>query len=232
MPLTIGEARRLALEHLDDENGERYARKTGSNTTSWSKIDRALRSAQSRCIDDYVGRGGDRFDEQVDVTTSSDGTVNIDEYGNPFIRGVLIRPSDTGSFWPIEPGDKLQRIDPDNEERNLRVTIVRRFEIPDPADEDDLLMGTVQGAARSWDAFDNWVVARAALQLGIKDDEMRRALVATIADLQQSVFGHRRNPPATPWPQATASWRVAWWGQLRWTYLEREQTIALYYGVG
>lgn len=231
MTLTVRAARETVLEHLDDESGERFARATGSNTESFTKIDRALRSAQSRCLDDYIAAGGDRFDEQVDVTTEDDGTVSLAGYDNPSIRGVMVVPDSDGSMYPIEPGDKMSRLDPDDVERDLKVTLVRRFTIPDPVDEDDLLMGQTAGVARSWDAFDHWVCARAAIQLGIKDDELRRALVATADDLKASVLGQRRTPSYLPWPTAGLRRQRSFSRDLRWTWLQREQTLVLFYGV-
>lgn len=230
MTLTVRAARETVLEHLDDESGDRFARATGSNTESFTKIDRALRSSISRCVDDYIAHGGDRFDEVIDVSTDSTGTVSLAGYDNPSIRGVLIVPDSDGSMYPIEPGDKLARADMDSEARDLKVTIVRRFTLPDPLDEDDLLLGLTAGVARSWDAFDHWVCARAAIQLGIKDDELRRALTATTDDLKSSVLGTRRTPSYLPWPSPSMR-RTRFSRALRWTWLQREQTLALFYGV-
>lgn len=224
MPLTIGEARSQLLDHLDDQLGRRYA-----PDGDFTKVDRSLRSAQSRCIDDYTGAGGDRFDENIDVTTSAvDGKVNLASYEIGVIRGVLVNPNpgDTNGLYPISPGDKLQRGLIDRTERQLTLTIVRLFPIAPSPNEDDLLMGEVQGAARSWDAFDEWIVARAAAQISIKDDERRQSLAILIEDCKRSIFNQRRNPGALPWPMRR-TFTVPLERRLYWLWYEREQTLQL-----
>lgn len=222
MPLTIGDARSQILDHLDDELGRRYA-----PNDDFTKVDRALRSALNRCLDDYVAAGGDRFDENVDCTTSaSDGSVNLADEKLLHIRGVLVNPTTDGTLYPIDSGDKLSRGLIDLTSRDLVLVAVRQFPIEEDPNGDDLLVGEVNGAARSWDSFDEWVCARAALQLGIKDDEMRRALLATIEDLRSSIVGQKKNPASRPWPERrTYSFLLQ--NQLRWLWYQREQTLQL-----
>lgn len=232
MPLTVSEARTTVLEHLDDESGVRYARLTGANTENFAKIDRALRSALSRCVDDYVRAGGDRLDEQISVTTdSADGTVSLAAYDRPTIRNVLVSVNSGSYFYPLQSQDKFSRGTPDTTARDLSVTIVRSFTLPAIRDTSDALVSAGDGSAQSWDAFDHWVCARAALQLGIKDDELRQSLVATIQDLERSILTHRRQPAGMPWPsrQNDHAWRYGLSRNLEWTWLAKEQKLALFY---
>lgn len=223
MPLTIGEARNQVLEHLDDFKGRRYAN-DGADGFDYTRLDRALRSSIGRCLDDYVGAGGDRFDEDISVTTDTDGKVELGGYKIQCIRGVLSEPSE-GNLYPLEEGDKLVRGLPDRTARDLRLVIVRTHEIPSPADDDDLLVGTVAGAARSFDSFDEWVCARAAMQLGIKDKEGLKRVGEHLADLGISVLSQPRIPRSYPWPQPRN--RISSLRDLRWIWLAREQRLEL-----
>jgi hypothetical protein len=226
MAYDIGAARAQVLDHLDDESGARFARASGA--TSYVKLDRALRSAADRCLDDYVRSGGDRFDEKIEVTTSADdGTVALAAYEPLKVRGVLYAPSGS-TFTAIEPGDDLAGYTPDLAERELTLKVVRRFPIAASPDSSDLLLGTVDGAARSWDAFDEWVCCRAAIQLGIKDNEKREMLLATRDDLERSIKGGSRNPQAKPWGVATRRHSAA--SSLSWLWTARTQTLQLVNG--
>lgn len=226
MAYTIASARAQVLAHLDDESGARFARVAGA--TSYVKLDRALRSAVDRCLDDYVKAGGDRFNEHVSVTTDTDGAVALGAYEPLKIQGVLYAP--TGGFLSaIEPGDDVGGYRHDANARDLTLVIVRRFPIADTPNEDDLLLGASAGAARSWDAFDEWVCCRAAIQLGVKDDELRKSLVLTRDDLEKSVLGGSRNPVSLPWGRERAR-RASIAASMQWLWTSRTQTLQLVTG--
>jgi hypothetical protein len=230
VPYRFVNAREQVLEHLDDESGARYARETGSNTESFRKIDRQLKNQCSSTLDDYVRRGGDRFNELLEVSTSSDtGSIDLASYGLLHIRGVRV---DTGSaLYRIEEGDALAGGRPDLVERDLELTVVRAFVPPESPDEDDWLMGDAVGVARSWDAFDELVCARAADALGAKNDETRAAIQRQIARLEKAVFGHTRTPAALPWLSKRTPAGLFLSGRLRWLWHAKEQRLDLVYGV-
>ncbi len=221
MAYTIFDARQVVLENLDDETGVRFARLPGTNTASYVKIDRALRGACSSCLDDYRG---DRFDETIEVSTSSVGVVSLAAYQIQQVKGVRV---DTGATtYRIEPGDLASGGRPDNTARDLLVTITRMFPIPATPATTDLLMGTVDGAARSWDAFDEWVCARASDSLGAKTDETRAAIQRNIKRLEESVKGHKRIPASKPWPERRVDGAL-YAARLRWLWDARAASFSL-----
>lgn len=222
MPLTVGQAREQVLEHLDNTSGSRFAR-----SGDYTKVDRALRSAQNRCVDDYVKAKGDRFDEQISITTDSDGTAFLGTYQAAAIRGVMLEPT-AGNLYLVDEGDKNGDQIPDRSSRDYRINIVRLFTIPPDVQPEDLLMGVVDGAARSWDAFDDWVCLRAARTLGVKDMEGGKRLDGEIDDAAQSVLGQERIPRVLPWP--TPRQTLFYLRTLRWTWYAREQQIRFFFG--
>lgn len=230
MAYDIEDAREQVLEFLDDESGERYARETGTNTTNYRKVDRALRGAVSSTLDDYVRRGGDRFDEELTLTTDAD-TGKVEVGGDKLAHVRSIRVVSGSSSYRVMEGDKHVGGRADLVERSLIATVVRLFEVPPEPDVDDLLMGTVEGAARSWDAFDELVCARAAKTLGIKDlkPERQAILREQIAEREKSVLSHSRTPAAKPWPERRPSTTVVG-ADLRWLFFPHEQELALVFG--
>lgn len=231
MAYTMEDARQVVLDNLDDETGARFARTTGTNTTDYTKIDRALRGALSSVLDEYKG---DRFDEQIEVSTSStDGTASLAAYDVAKIKGARVLLS-TNASYALPGGDIASGGLPDLTSRDLILTIVRLFPIPPAPDATDLLCGTVEGRARSWDAFDELVCARAADALGAKTDETRAAIQRSIERLERSVRGQQRNPASKPWPaRETDPFYLS--GRLRWVWTPRTQTLQLLFtgrGIG
>lgn len=223
MAYTMEDARQVVLDNLDDETGARFARTTGTNTTDYTKIDRALRGSLSSVLDEYRG---DRFDEVIEVETSAtDGTVSLAQYDVAKIKHArLLLTSD--ATYPLPGADVSAGGLPDTTARDLLLTIVRLFTIPPAPDATDLLCGVVEGRARSWDAFDELVCARAADALGAKADETRAAVQRNIERLERSARGQQRNPPAKPWPERNVD-PMSLSGRLRWTWVPRTQTLQL-----
>lgn len=221
--MTLEEARADVLDRCDDAQGRRHA--PGGD---YDKVDRALDVALSRRLDDYIAAGGDRFDENVDLTTSTAGVADLTAYEPIKIRGVLIIPDGDSSYFPIRAVDRARIWVPVETDYNLRIVLVRRHIVPRDK-PDQLLVGGSFGGAVSWEAFDDWVVSTAALRLGIKDDEMRRSLMADMDGLEKSVIGHARMPRELAWPDARRS-RWSTWNDLVWTTTPRDQTVTLYRG--
>lgn len=228
MPMRWLDAREQVLENLDDESGQRYARETGTNTESFRKLDRKLKSALCACLDDYVAAGGDRFNESLPTATTS-GTAGL---AAEYVRHIVDVRVDNGvSTYRLAEGDVGAGGLPDETDRDLLLTVVRWFEPPQVPDPQDLLMGTEVGAAPSWDAFDEWVCARAALDLGVKDKEGdRQAILANLeARLRRSVMGAKRTPSSKPWPERSLP-PFFLSGRLRWMWLPHDQELRLVFG--
>src|SRR5512139_1459011 len=223
MAYTMEDARAVVLDSLDDESGARFARTTGTNTSDYTKIDRALRGALSSRLDWYTG---DRFDEVISVSTSAtDGVIDLASYEIAKIKGVRVALS-TAATYAIPEGDVAAGGLPDTTSRDLKIVIVRLFPIPAAPVADDLLCGTVDGRARSWDAFDELVCFTAADALGAKNDETRAAIQRNIKRLEGSVMGQQRNPRGKPWPDRTVD-PLYLSGRLRWLWFPREQDLQL-----
>lgn len=209
--LTLAEARTIVGYHLDDD-GTRWG-----NT----EVDFALRSALSRCLNDYVAEGGDRFDTEASATTSaSDGTVDLSAQVPLAIRGVSLLT--IGSFYvPLKSTRREDRLVDDKAARTLKVRLVKELSLPTTTSHP--LVGSGATAANTWDAFDNWVIARAALQLAVKDAELRQEMQALEADLRGSVLGKPRTPRHRPFtgPEAELA------ADLRWTWIPSTQTLHL-----
>lgn len=215
---TLSEARTFVREYLDDRRGARW---------SDAVVDLALRTAISASVDDYRAEGGDRFDEDVDVSTDEDGAVSLALYDPADVAAVLVGV--TSGYEPIRGGDRYALGRSDQTARALRVTLVRRYDVP--TDPDDYLVGVEMGAARSWPAFDQWVCARAAMQLGSTDDDRRQALRESLAECRRSALSHARTPRVMPWGSPrTRTPYLADLGRLRWIYDAHERVLSLYVG--
>lgn len=216
--MTLTQARVQVLDHLDDETGERY-----NLAGDYAKVDQALASALSRCLSDYVAVGGDNFAEEAAVATSAtDGTVALTSYGPIDVRHVLV---DQGtSYARVRPLRRSDREFPDRTARSLVVNYVREFVLPTTAGHP--LVGNGVTAANTWLAFDGWICARAALQLGIKDNELRAALAALEADCRESVKARVRLPKSADWPGPRSPWGSII-EDLRWTYLKSTTSLQL-----
>lgn len=235
-PFTIADARAQVLDHLDDVTGARYA-----PAGNYDKVDRALRVGLELALSDYVQHGGDRFDEEITVTTDATGVGDLSSIHVVKVVGVQAVPDSTGALFPIDAGRSEERGLPDQESRTLNVRIARGFAIAASPNPTDYLCGTVDdtpsGQPRGSAAFDELVVLQAAMLLGSKDDELRQALQAMFNRVRDTVVGEKRIPGGNPWPMRQVrlmfSRLVA---DLRWTWVPRDQKILLfftgYYGGG
>jgi hypothetical protein len=215
-------AREQVLDHLDDETGARYA-PVRAGVRDWSRVHRKLASAREQCLDDYVAAGGDRFDAVISSSTTQ-GVADLSSATIRHIRGVLVRPGSGLAPYPVLEGDKLVRGLPDRVDRDLSiVAVIIAPMAAAPLAGDDLV------GERSWQAFDEWVCARAAVQLGTKDPERRTALGAVVADLERSVLRRSRTPAVLPWP-ARAPQALSSLASLRWLWEQDEEELRLVVG--
>jgi hypothetical protein len=226
---TVDEAREEVLALLDDEDGRRPAPTNTDGETDWTKVDRALRKSLDTCLDEYASEGGDRFDEEVSVSSDTEGLVELATYDIRDIRAVLLDVGDS-NFYPLEAADRTARGPIDTEARDLKLIIIRAHRLirnPDPA---DLLVGQEDGVARSWETFDQWVCAAAADKLGAKDAETRQAILREIDRCKGSVLPQKRVPQVLPWGAAANRVRhISIQNQLSWIWTARAQTMQLIY---
>lgn len=211
VPMTLAEARTNAAQLLDDPNSRRW---------STTQVDFALQSAVSRCLQDYVGNGGERFDtEQTAASSATDGTLALSSYKPLVIKSVTL---DTGDvFVPIRAATKRDKFKGDTTARDLVILYVRDYELPSTTTH--ALVGNGATSGNTWAAFDHWCVARAALQLSAKDADGRPDLQALEADLAQSCLLRTNNPVALEWPRRSFGAHLV--DRLRWTWLPASQQL-------
>lgn len=215
--MTLTEARALALRFLDDPTGARF-----NVDGAFTAIDGALKNALSKCLSDYVENGGDQFLEETTVTTSAaDGTVALTSLGPIDVRSVLYAITST-SWGKIRPIRRHDRERADLVARSLVVSYVRELALPTNAAHP--LVGNGATEAKSWPAFDTWIVARAALELGVTDKDLRPGLIAVEADNRESAMKRHRIPRSGDFPGVRGEVLTA---DLRWTYLKSTSTLQL-----
>lgn len=217
--LTLAQARTRVLDFLDDSLGDRYAPGL-VDPGSFTKVDLALGNALSKCLGDYVRAGGDQFLEETTVTTSSaDGTVSLTSLGPIDVRNVLVNFGATiGKVRPIRRQDRSY---PDPTSRSVVVSFVREYDLP--TTQTHPLVGVGSTAANTWLTFDTWVCARAALDLLVKDNDLRQTLASLEADQRQSVMDRINLPRSADFPGPLSSMC----DDLRWTYLKTSKSLQL-----
>lgn len=192
MTLTITQARVVLADHLDDASNIRW---------STTQLDTALGYALSSCLTDYVAAGGDRFDEEVSATSTTAGVVDLSSYDPIAIKSVSML---IGSrYWPIPEGRVEQRIMHDTDARTLQIRLVRNLSLSTTAGDKLLSYGEAgaRTAVPSWDAFEHWLILRAALFASAKDAEARPEIARLEERAAASVAAMPRTPKAMPFPR-------------------------------
>lgn len=213
--LTLAEARTAILRRLDDVNGNRFA-KNGSNLG----LDDGLRWALTACLEDYVTAGGSAFD--VEATVSSVlGVASLASIAPLHIRSVQI--NDGVTFYRVQPCERADKVTVDLNSRTLSVVSVRDYALSTTAG--DPLVGVGAVAAPSWQAFDQWVVAEAALHVGILDNDKRPGLEALAARARASVIDRIDTPRSRPLRHPGQTW--PWYRRLGWTWQQSTTALTL-----
>jgi hypothetical protein len=178
VPISVADARERVRRHLDDQG-------TTAPRFADAEIDQEISTALSATVEEYARAGGERFDVETLVTTTSAGIADLSDIDIIDIRCVSI---DTGAgLVPLEPGDRASRRQVATGVRDLSAVVVLRPALPDD-DEDPLLEG-------AWPDIEALIVARAALYLCPKSIETRvQRLELVIADLKDTVMRHARVP--------------------------------------
>lgn len=212
--LTLTEARDLCAHHLDDPNHRRWLN---------SDIDFALQASLTRCLTDYAGAGGTQFDIEFAGSSSAvDGTLSMSSLSPLMVRSVQILSGNR--FSPIRPSNMIDRLAADLTSRNVRAMYVRDYVIPTTAGNP--LVGVAAVAAPTWPAFDHWIIAEAALQLGVRDNDQRPGLEALAARSRQAVMDRVNTPQARPLPLPRDE--LLWAYDLGWGWSPSTSTISLF----
>lgn len=186
---TLTQARTQTADNLDDRNNQRWA------TT---RLDPALQAAVSSCVSEYASNGGEQLDEEMSLTSTTAGLATLS------IVPLLIREEilvDAGSyFFPVQPQKFSEKVIHDTTSRNLKLKYVREFTIPSNANASHPLIGDGATSSATWPAFDRWVCAVAALQLGVGDNDKRPGLERLEQMARASVFQRINTPTWRPLP--------------------------------
>lgn len=188
--LTLALARTLVADHLDDPNNNRW---------STTQIDTALSQALSTCVAAYVKEGGTQLDEETTFTCSSTGAADLTTIAPVLrIQSVQVQQgtSPNVTFWTVKAVKKYDRAMLVQNAYVLKTAFVRDFVLPTTTSHP--LIGNGATAAASWVELERWICAEAALQCGIKDNDMRPGLEKLAAYARGGCIDRVNTPRAVP----------------------------------
>lgn len=196
---------------LDDPNNVRF---TAARTTA------ALKAAISVCVQDASDAGVTAFDESVSATTSTSGTLVL----TPLVLRIKTVQATVSNRRQTLQGGQPQDIEmSDVTPRDLVVVFNRDWQLS--TTETNQLIGLDAVTGPSWQAFDQWVCAQAALDLGVSDNDKRPGLEAMWTRYRDTVLTRASSPRARPAPLPTSTW--GWASRLGWAYNATTQTLQL-----
>jgi hypothetical protein len=204
--LTLAQARARLLDLLDDPNGVRF-----NTDTLYTKIDVSLQAALSMCLSEYVTAGGDAFNVEVTATTSAAGLATLT---GPLLRICTVQVSSgSGTYYTVAPLVREDRRILEQSVRSLVIEVVKDYQVPTTSSHP--LVGSGVTAAASWQAFDQWVCAEAALLTAVMDNDRRQGLERMRDVFKASVMGRLNTPFSRPLPDAEVAlaW-PSWWDRL------------------
>lgn len=207
--MDLAAARTALLQHLDDD-GSRWPE---------ADQDRALAHALSACLTDYAAAGGDRLDTIEQISTTSAGVGSLSAQNPIRIKSVSLKEGT--QFFPIAELPMSQRMYDDTTVRTIEVRYIRGYTLPTTSTH--ALVGVTTTAANTWQAFEDWIVARAALFASVKDEDMRDSLARLESQMRDSILVMPTIPSQVPFPRAT-QWRAAYLG---WSYRPDTKAVIL-----
>jgi hypothetical protein len=190
MAQTVADARGNVSQFLDDPNNIRW---------STTQIDAGLATALSACVSAYVSAGGSAFNEEASFTTSSTGLASLSTVAPLLdIRGVQgsFGSGTNTTFTAIPAALRADRYMLAQSVYTLSIVYVRDFALSTTTTHP--LVGNGATAAASWPEFDMWICMKAALLLGIKDNDQRPMLANLEAQARQNVLNRINTPKAYP----------------------------------
>ena len=207
--ITLEGARNLTAALLDDPNHVRW---------SHAVIGVALQQALSSCLSDYAANGGDDFDEEFSITTT---TAGLGTLTTPLVLLRAVQVLTGTVYYPIVAQNRAQRVVNDTVARDLRCLGVRDFTIPTAANPTDPLIGvSTVAAGGTWAAFERWVCLEAALVLAVQDNDQRAGIIANAERTKASVMERANTYTSRPLPDPeTALIYASWWRRLGYIYL-------------
>ncbi len=208
--MTLAEARTNVLQLLDDDN------------TRWTSthIDFALGFALNACQNDYVRSGGTRLNEVLSLTTTA-GSLSMSSYNPLCITSVAYMQSTTFAL-PIRQCRPTDYGSDDTENRSLRVELTRTLALPTTTTHPLIGIGSTE--VNSVPMLAEWVCARAARKLKVKDDEVSQSLELLIADAMHAATG---SPDIQQFREFSPQLACNVKTNLRWYYEPRTQYLKI-----
>jgi len=205
--MTIAEALTHIREDLLDD----------ANSIRWSdtQLRRHIKSALSKCQTLYVANGGHRFTRVLtsqSVTSSGLDVVTALGTLTPVEITAVMR-ADTDYREPIEYIPWHQAVLYATDTYTCDVMCVPQLEHDLTAATSTALVVAVTDAPGTWDAFEEWVCARAAMEAARKDKDRFRDLEWMVRDAAEAVYGMLPEAPAPALSDLPGHDRF-----LRWTY--------------
>ena len=210
--LTVAEAITRVADLLDDPGNRRW---------STAKVTGALKTALSVCVQEYGDVGGTAFDESITGTTTSTGALVI---ASPVISRIKSLQVVTGNRRVVLMGCQPADIEVfDQVARSLSLLIVRDWQVS--LTTTNQLVGDDSTTGPSWGAFDQWVCAQAALDLGISDNDKRPGLEAAWNRYRDAVITRVPTPRSRVAPLPRADYNFT--DNLGWAWDATSATVQL-----
>lgn len=207
MGMTIAEALTHIREDLLDD----------ANSIRWTdaQLRRHIKSALSKCQTLYVANGGHRFTRTLtSQSVTSSGLDIVTALGSVVpVEITAVMRADTNYREPIEYIPWHAALLYATETYTVDVQVVPLLEHDTTAATSEALVAAVTDAPGTWDAFEEWVCARAAMEAARKDKDRYRDLEWMVRDAAEAVYGML--PEA---PTAALSDLPGGHSYLRWTY--------------
>ena len=180
-PHTVATAvTRLREDFLDDPKSKRWTD---------AQLKRELRGSIGKCLREYTDNGGRRFLKPLLAqTTDASGQIEMSTVDPLWIHSVLI--SEGGRKEEIPNVDvHQQEYSDDNETRTVDIFVIPNIVFND--DDAEVLIQPDALSLGTWDAFEEWVIARAALGASRKNLALIASLQRDHDDAARAVLGVR-----------------------------------------
>lgn len=187
--MNITEAIAVVRRHLDAED----------DTERWSdtNIKDSLAFALNKVQEDYLKSGGRKLDEIVEVTSNSNGLVDISSHDPLSIKGVSAIQGNRR--WPLKSVEYEQMRHPFLQEQLVEVRLCPKLTLS--ATNTHPLVGNGATAKNTWESLEQLICVTAAQFCSVIDDEVRPSLQNLEMMLKDTVFKEVRVPGTFEFPR-------------------------------
>lgn len=211
--MTVAEAvTRVQTDLLDDKNGRRW---------DATQVQRHLRAALSKCLSTYSKEGGRRFVRKLSSqATTSAGVLDLSSHDPLIVLSTVLVDGDNRRerLGQCEPWE-IEYVD--DQARTVDVHLVPNIAWSAAGD----LVPTDSTVPGTFDAFDEWVCAKAARDAAVKDKALHRALEVVEADAHAAAVGWPDANPSPDFPQKVGAYE---W--IRWSVVGKNLQLCRNYG--